>query len=170
MEKHWLLACTASIVCLLVLLLISQCASAAEGDDYHALLSWAAQLSGNKLPAVAPVVVFVPQAFFDQRTCGGHPCRVWGWYPNEGANLVYVHERARALIADGSSPQSTLAASIVVHEFVHYLQAVARNFAPYACEDAIALEREAYDVQRQFIAMYGEYQPIGASMHAAACL
>src|SRR6266446_505441 len=102
MEKRWLLACTASVVCLLALLFISQCAHSTERDDYDALLSWAAKLSGNQVPAVAPVVVFVPQAFFDERACGGHTCRVWGWYPNDGANLVYVHERARDLIADGS--------------------------------------------------------------------
>ena len=41
---------------------------------------------------------------------------------------MYVHEAARALIEDSSDPRSLLAASIVVHEFTHYLQAANRSF------------------------------------------
>lgn len=45
-------------------------------------------------------------AAFDEHACGGHPCHVWGWYPNTGKNVVYVHERVRDLLKDGSDPRS----------------------------------------------------------------
>ena len=61
------------------------------------------------------------------------------------------------------------AASIVVHEFTHYLQAVQRGFASYACADAIKLEHEAYGVQQAYIVSYGSYVTVGVSMHRAGC-
>jgi hypothetical protein len=57
-----------------------------------------------------PVVQYVPQRFFDEHACGGHHCHVWGWYPNTGKNVVYVHEKVRDLLSDGSDPRSVLAA------------------------------------------------------------
>ncbi len=62
-----------------------------------------------------------------------------------------------------------LAASIIVHEFTHYLQAAKRGFAAYRCEEAIELEREAYGVQNAYIVSYGRYSPVGISMHNAGC-
>src|SRR5277367_2041287 len=83
---------------------------------YSGLLSWAEKLSGYPPPQVVPTVEFVPQAFFNKHACNDQPCRVWGWYPNTGGNVVYVHEAAREMIDDGSDPRGLLAASIVVHE------------------------------------------------------
>jgi len=149
------------------------CAEAAsresQDDVYAGLLGWAEKLSGYPAPDVAPVVEFKPQSFFDANACGGHHCHVWGWYPDTGRNVVYVHESARAAIADASDPQGVLAASIVVHEFTHYLQAVHRKFEPYPCTQAIALEREAYAVQNAYINAYGRLIPVGVSMQTASC-
>jgi hypothetical protein len=75
----------------------------------------------------------------------------------------------RELMADGTDPRSLLAASIIVHEFTHYLQAVKRGFAAYLCEDSIELEREAYGVQSAYLVSYGRYSPVGVSMHNAGC-
>ena len=72
-------------------------------------------------------------------------------------------------MADGSDQRSLLAASIIVHEFTHYLQAVKRGFAPYRCQAAIELEREAYGVQTAYIVSYGRYLLVGISMHNAGC-
>jgi hypothetical protein len=83
--------------------------------------------------------------------------------------VVYVHEAVRDLIADGSDPRSLLAASIIVHEFTHYLQAAKRHFAPYRCDEAIELEREAYGVQNAYIVSYGRYLPVGVSIHNSGC-
>ena len=157
-----------------VLFGIGQAASAGVANEpaddvYAGLLGWAEKLSGYPAPATAPVVEFKPQSFFDTNACGGRHCHVWGWYPDTGRNVVYIHEAARAAIADASDPQGVLAASIVVHEFTHYLQAVHRNFAPYPCSQAIALEREAYAVQSAYINAYGRLIPVGVSMQTASC-
>ena len=102
-----------------------------EDETYSALLGWAVKLSGYPRPAVVPKVRFVSQEFFNDNACHHRDCHVWGWYPNTGGDTVYVHEAIRGLIADASDDKSVLAASIVVHEFTHYLQAVDRRFAPY---------------------------------------
>jgi hypothetical protein len=140
-----------------------------DDETYSALLGWAVKLSGYPRPAVAPKVRFVSQEFFNENACHHRECHVWGWYPNTGGKTVYVHEAIRGLIADASDDKSVLAASIVVHEFTHYLQAVNRQYAPYPCEQALQLEREAYGVQTAYIVAYGRYLPIGLAMHTASC-
>jgi hypothetical protein len=140
-----------------------------EDEIYSALLGWAARLSGYPLPAVTPKVQYVSQEFFNENACHRKSCYVWGWYPNTGQHVVYVHEAVRALIADASNETSLLAASIIVHEFTHYLQAASRGFAPYRCEEALQLEREAYGVQAAYMVRYGRYFPVGISMHNARC-
>lgn len=140
-----------------------------EDETYSALLGWAVKLSGYPRPAVTPKVRFVSQEFFNERACHQKQCHVWGWYPNTGGHTVYVHEAIRRLIADGSDEKGLLAASIIVHEFTHYLQAASRQFAPYRCEQALQMEREAYGVQSAYIVAYGRYLPIGLSMHTASC-
>ena len=143
--------------------------SSQEAELYAGLLTWAVKLSGYQRPATNPTVEFVPQEFFTAHACGGNQCRVWGWYPNSGSGIVYVHKAARELIEDGSDPESLLAASIIVHEFTHYLQAANRGFARYGCEEALELEREAYSVQNAYIVAHGRYMPVGISMHRATC-
>ena len=80
-----------------------------------------------------------------------------------------MHEAARALIADGSDPKSLLAASIMVHEFTHYLQAANRGFARYGCSESLELEREAYNVQNAYIVAYGRYMQVGISLQNSGC-
>jgi len=143
--------------------------SSQESELFAGLLSWAVKLSGYEPPTINPTVEFVPQAFFNKNACGGRTCRVWGWYPNTGSNVVYVHEAARELIEDGSDPRSLLAASIVVHEFTHYLQAAKRDFAPYGCKEALVLEHEAYNVQNAYLIAYGRYVHVGISMQNSGC-
>ena len=68
-------------------------------------------------------------------------------------------------------PQDSLyAASVVVHEMVHYLQYRARGEKGFIdCESTVQLEREAYQAQRDFLLRYGVYQPVGVSMHRVGC-
>jgi hypothetical protein len=113
---------------------------------------------------------FVSQEFFNEHACGGRRCRVWGWYPNTGKNVIYVHEAVRELVDDSSDPRSLLAASIIVHEFTHYLQAAKRGFARYECNEALELEHEAYTVQNAYLAAYGRYMQVGLAMHNAGCV
>jgi hypothetical protein len=143
--------------------------TAQETELMNTLMSWAVKLSRYPSPDKVPTVEFVPQAFFDAHACGGRHCHVWGWYPNTGQDVVYVRDDIRELIEDGSDPRSLFAASIVVHEFVHYLQAAQRGFAPYDCKQALDLEREAYYAQAAYMQSYGRYFPVGVSMHTANC-
>lgn len=137
---------------------------------YAALLSWAVTLSGYPAPATPPEIVLVDHSFFVKEACGGQECKVWGWFA--GGRKLYIDNRL--------DPQdSLLASSIVVHEMVHYLQAVKRGddklppgqafSAPPSCAQAVSLEREAYAVQREFILRYGVYRPIGISMLTVTC-
>lgn len=139
-------------------------------DLYAALLSWAVTLSGHPPPAEPPVVVPKPHAFFVEQACNGQPCKVLGWYA--GGRNLYIDEKLEP--AD-----NLFASSIVVHEMVHYLQAVARgddalpngvafSTAP-SCEQAVQWEHEAYAVQREYILRYGSYLPVGASMLHVHC-
>jgi hypothetical protein len=167
-------ACVRFLLTAIAALLFSLSAHASppspqEADLYAGLLNWAVKLSGYPQPAALPTVEFVSQEFFNEHACGGRRCRVWGWYPNTGEKVVYVHEAARELVEDGSDPRSLLAASIIVHEFTHYLQAVNRGFARYECNEALVLEHEAYSVQNAYVVAYGRYMQVGLSMHNAGC-
>lgn len=142
---------------------------AQEDEMLATLMSWAVSLSSYPAPDKVPTVAFVPQRFFDDHACGGKHCHVWGWYPNTGQDVVYIRDDIRQLLADGSDPRSLLAASIIVHEFVHYLQAASRGFAPYDCGQALQLEREAYQTQTAYLQSYGRYFPVGLSMHSSRC-
>lgn len=137
---------------------------------FAVLLSWAVTLSGLPAPEQPPEVIRVPHAFFVEKACGGQECKVYGWYA--GGRQVYLDERM-------DPQEDLLAASVVVHEMVHYLQGVHRNHgipaagAAYGelprCSEAIDLEREAYAVQREFLLRYGVYQPVGVSMLRVGC-
>jgi hypothetical protein len=125
------------------------------------LLSWAVTLSGLPAPDTPPQLRRMPHDYFVQRACSGRECKVLGWFPP--GDTVYVDDRL--------DPQNNLlAASIVVHEMVHYLQfrAAARGLE-FSCAQSIALERQAYGAQREFITRYGVYRPVGASMHQVGC-
>jgi len=140
--------------------------STAEQAELHAaLLSWAVTLSGLPAPDRPPAVQRRPHAFFVGNACGGHECKVFGWFPP--GETIYLDDRLEPR-------DSLLAASIVVHEMVHYLQYQAarrssQNGGEFSCVRTIELERQAYGVQREFITRYGVYHPIGASMHKVGC-
>lgn len=128
-----------------------------------ALTSWAVLLSGYPAPAVQPELALVDHAWLVAHACGGRECRVYGWYPHDGGNTVYLDG---ALDPEGN----LLATSVVVHEITHLLQQSAGAFAePAGCAGAMALEREAYAVQREFLHRYGVYQPVGVSITHAGC-
>jgi hypothetical protein len=128
---------------------------------YAVLMSWAVTLSGYAEPATRAEVVSVPASYLAEHACGGRPCKVLGWFPP--GNRMYLDERL--------DPRNDLfAASVLVHEMVHFLQYESgRHTGGRFCEDVIRLEREAYAVQREFLLRYGVYRPVGASMHHVGC-
>jgi len=153
--------------------LFSQSAAASppsshEAELFDGLLGWAVQLSGYQKPTAHPTVEFVRKHSSTPTRAGANDaaCGAGTRIPAETSS---VHEAARALIEDSSDPKSLLAASIVVHEFTHYLQAANRNFAKYGCAQALALEHEAYNVQNAYVVAYGGYMQIGISMQNSGC-
>jgi len=129
---------------------------------FTALLSWAVVLSGYPAPAVPPEVAFVSHQQLTKMACNGTECKVVGFHP-PGSRRVYIDDRLHP-------EKSTFAASIVVHEFVHYLQQSEGKFAlNYSCNDALEMEREAYDVQSRFLVAHGIYRVVGSAMYDATC-
>jgi hypothetical protein len=130
-------------------------------DVYAALLSWALSLTNYAPPPAPPEIVMVSHAYLEQVACEGRSCKVMGWFPP--GKKIFLDDRLDA-------KESLYAASIVVHEMVHYLQQSSGKYAaPYSCADAIAMEREAYAAQQAYLVRYGVYQPIGVSMHHVSC-
>lgn len=108
------------------------------------LMSWASSLSGYPMPEPEnmPVVIFMPHEFFVAYACGGVECTVEGWYNDKG--YVYIDDS----IGGVDSGHET---SVIVHEFVHYLQHKSELFDPKSCEDRMYREREAYGVQNAYL-------------------
>lgn len=114
-------------------------------EIYAILFSWATTLSGYSYPTM-PNINFTSKDFFISEACSGNiNCKVVGWY--RGGNEVYVWDKLNI-------EYNQVAASIVVHEFVHFLQE--KNGKPHiTCKDLIELEREAYGVQKEYLLKNG---------------
>ena len=129
-------------------------------DLLAALFSWAVTLSGYPMPDQAPLLIEVNHQWLVDNACNGYECKVMGWFPP--GNAIYIDERL-------DPENKMLHASIIVHEYVHYLQHVYASTEFTNCENAIRLERQAYYVQQEFLVRNGIYQPVGASMHKVGC-
>jgi hypothetical protein len=128
---------------------------------YAVLMSWAVSLSGLSPPGAMPNVERVSHEYLVKSACNGSECKVLGWFPP--GQIIYVDDRMNV-------QDDLLASSIVVHEMVHFLQFEARDeLPPPDCETILAMERQAYLVQRQFLQMYGSFRTVGAAMHGANC-
>ena len=108
-------------------------------EVFGVLLSWASHLSGYPM-AQLPDVQYKPHEFFVENVCGGKECNVLGWYNDD--SVVYIDEKHEN--GDGFSD------SLIVHEFVHYLQDLSGKFNE-SCSDFITREQEAYEVQNRYL-------------------
>lgn len=106
------------------------------------LLAWAVYLSGYP-DAPLPAIQYKPHSFFVENACHSE-CNVLGWYNDTGT--VYIDDRYSELDEFGQS--------LLVHEFVHYLQDQHGEFSD-SCEDYLKREREAYRVQAAFLLAHG---------------
>ena len=129
-------------------------------DELTALLNWAAYLSGYQTNGINPQLKFKPHQFFVDNACqGNQKCKVVGWYNDQ--SIVYIDDRLVSL-------ESRFGRSLVVHEFVHYLQHISGNFEAGTCNDFVQREREAYSTQRQFIMAYGVAPAMTFHQHSCA--
>ena len=129
-------------------------------DELTALLNWAAYLTGYQVSESKPKLEFRPHQFFVDNACyGNQKCKVVGWYNDEG--VVYIDDKLNAL-------NSRFERSLVVHEFVHYLQHISGKFETGTCEDFVSREREAYATQREFIMAYGAMPSMSFHQHSCA--
>jgi len=127
-------------------------------DELTALLNWAVYISGYKSNGINPQLQFQPHQFFVDNACGGYEkCKVVGWYNDQ--NIVYIDDRLEAV-------ENMFERSLVVHEFVHYLQHISGNFETGTCEDFVQREREAYAAQREFIMAYGSMPTMNVHQHS----
>jgi hypothetical protein len=132
-------------------------------DLLAALMSWAVTLSGYPAPDHMPQVVLVSHAELVHAACADHECKVLGWFPP--GEKIYLDQRLEPL-------DSTYSSAIVVHEMVHYLQQSSGRFEHARergdCDEVLAMEHQAYQVQRDFFGRYGVYQPVGVALHSTA--
>jgi len=98
---------------------------------YTILMSWAITLSGYPAPEAPPETAMVPHSYLVEHACGGHECKVMGWFPP--GNMIYLDDRLKPA-------NSLYASSIVVHEMAHYLQYQATRDREFSCESAIEME------------------------------
>ena len=110
---------------------------------YSSLFSIAVFLSGypeNSIPQ--PHVIRAPQEYFVRTSCRNIAlnCKTLGNY--RGGNYVFIHEKIDLNTAKG--------ASILVHEYVHFLQ-IYHGMSATTCRDRINLEINAYEIQRKFL-------------------
>lgn len=116
---------------------------------FDILLAWAVTLSGYPPPGAIPEITAIPSSQLHERVCPGAPCSVLA---------VLLPDEDRILVDDRLDlEQDTEAQSLLVHEFVHFLQRRAGKMeqADMTCEQRIGLEREAYVVQSRFAAEHG---------------
>ncbi|MDH3694026.1 MAG: hypothetical protein OER96_05595 [Gammaproteobacteria bacterium] len=117
-----------------------------------ALLNWAAYLSGYKTIGQDPQLQLKSNEFFIKHACEGRDqCRVLGWYDDN--EIVYIDERL-------SNIDSMFVRSLIVHEFVHYLQHISGKFAVNTCAEFVQREREAYAAQQQYFVAHGSMPQI----------
>lgn len=103
-------------------------------------MSWAAFYSGYPIPEQLPDIQFRSHDWFVAIPCKGKPCRVEGWYDDK---IVYIDKTYRPLNGFGSS--------VLVHEFVHYLQDLSGDFPNNTCAEFIERQKEAYLVQNKYL-------------------
>ncbi len=131
-------------------------------DLLAVLMSWAVNLSGYPAPNQMPEVVMLSHAEMVHAACNDQECQVLGWFPP--GQRIYLDDRLLPL-------DRTYSSAVVVHEMVHYLQQGSGRFVHARegdCEEIMAMEYQAYQVQRDFFTQYGVYQPIGTSLHASS--
>jgi hypothetical protein len=102
----------------------------------------------------------VAHSWLEERACNGHSCKVLGWYPGKG-DIIYLDDRM-------DLENNLFHSSVALHELVHWLQGKEGALLE-SCERSIEAEREAYNIQRQYLVEYGTYYPVGSVVPMLRC-
>ncbi len=111
---------------------------------YLSLFLAAQTLTGYQTSKQMPNVEIVPQEYLEEKYCKGEACGLNGIYG--GGDTIYI--------SDVLSPRDNqIHASIVLHEFVHFLQQDRDKYdiPKLNCPKFMALEKEAYLVQFRYL-------------------
>lgn len=136
--------------------------SGGPSADERALLGWAVHLSRYANTQGLPRVSYEPHRFFVENAClGREACRVLGWYDDR--DVIYVDETLAGL-------DTLFARSLLVHEFVHFLQHRSGRFDEHHCDRFVEREREAYAVQQAFYVAHGAIPAVRARHYSCPAL
>lgn len=111
---------------------------------------WAITLTGYPEPDALPSIEPVSHQHLIDTLCGGQYCTAVAYYDPEKRTIFY-DQRIKP-------KQERLAQGFLLHELVHYLQHQQSAFSmtELNCEMRMAMEREAYRVQRFFLREHNE--------------
>ena len=116
-------------------------------EIYASLFSIAVMLGGFPNDYISlPMVVRPPKQYFIETSCNNvaKNCDVVGRY--KGGRIIYV--------LDTLDVRQPFGASVVIHEYIHYLQSYYGQSAA-TCKDRINREIMAYGVQQTYLRTHG---------------
>jgi len=131
------------------------------------LLGWAVRLSGRARPptrASMPTLVALSPEGLAREVCPKAPdsCR--------GLVAAYDTDRQRIVNRQSLDMGDPTDQSFIVHELVHGLQQREMGAAvEESCESILAAEREAYEVQNQYLTRFKQWQRVGEVMRFTFC-
>ena len=114
------------------------------------LMLWAAMISQQPMPDALPEIQYVSNEFIQEYFCVSVDCHIDAFYvPHSydsiNGKTVYIKEAF-------SSVKNVYVASIIVHEFTHYLQHMKGAISPdITCSQWHDNERQAYRAQALFL-------------------
>ena len=111
---------------------------------YTVLMGWAAFLSPYEVPDELPPVAMAPITYLQDKVCPSTmSCPVLGIFYR---GTVYLRQ-------DLDGMHDPYARSIIVHEFVHFLQIEndSHSETPDSCQKAYQREIEAYGIQNAYL-------------------
>jgi hypothetical protein len=121
----------------------------------------ASKASRYPLPATRPAVVVMPHAWFVERTCDSvEPCNVLGVFISKLPEYIFINEKT----------PDFLWRTILVHEYVHYLQwANGQDLsANQTCAQRALIEAEAYVAAYRFELEHRDHT-VGLDVTASNC-
>jgi hypothetical protein len=105
-------------------------------------------IAGYPIPAALPEVHVMPLTELRREVCADENCRVEAYYDPKRGVLLGAHLDVH---------DNLLARSILLHELVHHVQQKSGRFEtiPSECRRWVSKEREAYNVQNQYLQRHG---------------